>query len=107
MFLEKIKHACNITAKSECGRFPLYSFIKTQVLLYFSRINCHEKNSLVNKAFKVNKSMSETWITWYTFAKHFLKEFDIDEEEHGDCVNLVNLQRVHLTFKHIVKEKYH
>ena len=79
------KTSCNISAKSELGRFPLDSFIKTQVLLYFCRINCHEINPLVKEAFAVNKSMSEDGIyTWYTFAKHIFKEFNIDEEQYVD-----------------------
>jgi hypothetical protein len=32
------KTSCNISAKSELGRLPLDSFIKTQVMLYYSRI---------------------------------------------------------------------
>ena len=30
--------SCNISAKSELGRLPLDSFIKTQFMLYYSRI---------------------------------------------------------------------
>ena len=92
LFLELKKTSCNIAAKSELGRFPLDSFIKTQVLLKFCRINCHEINPLVKEAFAVNKSMSEDGIyTWYTFAKHIFKEFNIDEEEYMlILINLLN-----------------
>jgi hypothetical protein len=44
----------NIAAKSELGRLPLDTFIKTQVILYFIRINCKEINPLVQEAFKLN-----------------------------------------------------
>ena len=32
------KIACNISAKSELGRFPITDYIKTQAILYFSRL---------------------------------------------------------------------
>jgi hypothetical protein len=47
------KTSSNITAKSELGRLPLDTFIKTQVILYFSRINCKEINPFVQEAFKL------------------------------------------------------
>jgi hypothetical protein len=49
------KTSGNICAKSELGRLPLDTFIKTKVILYFSRINCKEINRLVQEAFKLNK----------------------------------------------------
>ena len=59
----------NIATKSELGRLPLDTFIKTQVILYFSRINCKEINPLVQEAFKLNKTLSQDGIyTWYIFA---------------------------------------
>jgi hypothetical protein len=53
-------------------------FIKTQAILYFSRINCKEINPLVQEAFKLNKTLSQDGIyTWYNFAREILAEFDI------------------------------
>ena len=76
------KTSSNIPAKSELGRLPLDTFIKTQVILYFSRINCKERNPLVQGAFKLNKTLSQDGIyTWYTFAREILAEFDINEED--------------------------
>jgi sulfopyruvate decarboxylase TPP-binding subunit len=54
------KTSSNIAAKSELGRLPLDMFIKTQAILYFSRINCKEINPLVQEAFKLNKKMAYT-----------------------------------------------
>jgi CMP-2-keto-3-deoxyoctulosonic acid synthetase len=70
------KTSSNIAAKSELDRLPLDTFIKTQVILYFSRINCKEINPLAQKAFKLNKTLSQDGIyTWYTFAREILAEF--------------------------------
>jgi hypothetical protein len=76
------KTSSNIAAKSELGRLPLDTFIKTQVVLYFSRINCKEINLLVQEAFKLNKTLSQDVIyTWHTFVREILAEFDINEED--------------------------
>jgi hypothetical protein len=51
------------------GRQPLDSFIKTQVMLYYSRIQSDGINPLVKEAFNINKNISnENIYTWYTFA---------------------------------------
>ena len=49
--------ACNISAKSELGRFSIVSFIKTQALLYFCRLNTGDINPLLKEAFQLNKSL--------------------------------------------------
>ena len=49
------KTSCNISAKSELGRFSITSFIKTQVLMYFARINSNNINSLIKESLNVNK----------------------------------------------------
>jgi hypothetical protein len=80
--LEIKKTSSNIAATSELGRLPLDTFIKTQVILCFSRINCKEINPFVQEAFKLNKTLSQDGIhTWYTFAREILAEFDINEED--------------------------
>jgi len=43
------KTSCNISAKSELGRLPLDSFIKTQVMFYYSRIQLDVLNPLLRK----------------------------------------------------------
>ena len=43
------KTSCIISAKSEFGRLPLDSFIKTQVMLYYSRIQSDGINPLLRK----------------------------------------------------------
>ena len=45
------KSACNIAAKSELGRFPFDSFIKTQILMYFCRLNTDAINPLLKEAY--------------------------------------------------------
>ena len=63
------KTSCNVSAKFELGRLPLDSFIKTQVMLYYSRIQSDGINPLVKEAFNINKNISsENIYTWYTFA---------------------------------------
>jgi hypothetical protein len=59
------KTSCIISAKSEFGRLPLDSFIKTQVMLYYSRIQLDGINPLVKEAFNINKNISNENI--YTF----------------------------------------
>ena len=44
------KTSCNISAKSELCRLPLDSFIITQVMLYYSRIQLDGINPLVKEA---------------------------------------------------------
>ena len=43
------KTSCNISAKSELGRLPLDLFIKTQVMLHYSRIQSNGINPLLRK----------------------------------------------------------
>ena len=94
--------------KSELGQLPLDT--KTQVILYFSRINCKEINPLVQEAFKLNKTLSRDGIyTWYTFAREILAEFDINEEDlivldKPFKLNIKNA--IKNSTKRVVKEKY-
>jgi hypothetical protein len=53
------KTASNIASNSELSRFPLSSFIKTHVIVYFSRLNTNNINPLVAEALKVNKNVHE------------------------------------------------
>ena len=77
------KTACNISAKSELGRLPVTSYIKTQVLLYFSRLNSLNMNPLVVEASNINKKMHNEGIyTWYSFAKNIFEEFDLDNSDY-------------------------
>ena len=103
------KTSSNIPAKSELGRLPLDTFIKTQVILYFSRINCKERNPLVQEAFKLNKTLSQDGIyTWYTFAREILAEFEINEEDLFVLDKPFKLIKnpIKNSTKRVVKEKY-
>jgi hypothetical protein len=51
------KTACNISTLSELGRLPIASFIKTQVMMYFVRINTNNINPLIKESLNVNKSL--------------------------------------------------
>jgi hypothetical protein len=74
------KTSCNISAKSDLGRLPLDSFIKTQVMLYYSRIQSDGINPLVKEAFNINKNISnENIYTWYTFATEIFKEVELNK----------------------------
>ena len=67
-----------MAAKTELGRFPLDSFIKTQLMMYYSHIHSDKINPLIKEAFNLNKSMHDNGIfTWYTFAKEIFVEFEI------------------------------
>jgi hypothetical protein len=74
--------ACNLAATTELGRFPLDSFIKTQVMMYYSHIHSDKINPLINEACNLNESMHDNGIfTWYTFAKEIFAEFKIDKSD--------------------------
>jgi hypothetical protein len=47
------KIACNISAKSELGRFPIADYIKTQAILYFYRLQTDPINPLLKEAFSL------------------------------------------------------
>jgi hypothetical protein len=51
------KIACNISAKSELGRFPITDYIKTQAMLYFCRLQTDSINPLLKEAFSICKSV--------------------------------------------------
>ena len=52
--------SCNISAISELGRLPVTSFIKIQVMTYFTRINSLSVNpSISGDALNVNKKMRD------------------------------------------------
>ena len=83
------KTSCNISAKSELGRLPLDSFIKTQVMLYYSRIQSDGINPLVKEAFNINKNISnENIYTWYTFATEIFKEVELNKNNFEDFSKL-------------------
>ena len=99
------KTSCNISAKSELGRLPLDSFIKTQVMLYYSRIQSDGINPLVKEAFNINKNISnENIYTWYTFATEIFKEVDLNKNNFEDfnkpfLLVKQSLSRIHLKIR--------
>ena len=79
------KTACNIAAKLELGRFPLASFIKTQAMLYFCRLNSTGINPLLYEALQLNKTLDSQGIyTWYSFACNIFKEANLDISDFDD-----------------------
>jgi hypothetical protein len=70
------KTASNIAAKSALGRFPLDSFIKIQVMMYFNRINLNDINPLVKEAFNISKDLHDNGMySWYTEYVNFTRPF--------------------------------
>ena len=49
------KTASNFASKAELSRIPMESFIKTQVNIFYARINSQNINLLVKDAFTLNK----------------------------------------------------
>ena len=91
------KTSCNISAKSELGRLPLDSFIKTLVMLYYSRIQSDGINTLVKEAFNINKNISnENIYTWYTFATEIFIEVELNKEKLKFLTNPFYLSMIHL-----------
>jgi hypothetical protein len=103
------KTSCNISAKSELGRLPLDSFIKTQVMLYYSRIQSDGINPLVKETFNINKNISnENIYIWYTFATEIFKEVELNKNNFEDFNKpfLLVKDTFKNTFKKTIKEKY-
>ena len=79
------KTACNISTLSELGRLPIASFIKTQVMMYFVRINTNNINPLIKESLNIDKSLhDEGFYTWYTLALSIFQEFDLDAEDFSN-----------------------
>ena len=101
--------ASNIASNAELGCFPLSSFIKAQVMVYFSRLNMNNINPLVAEALKVNKNLHEEDIySWYTFANNIFKEFDLNIENYSNIDK--SFEKVKYSIKtqlrKVVTEKY-
>ena len=55
------------------------SFIKTQMSMYFCRLNTDNINPLLKEAYNVNKTLSDDRIhIWYTVAAKIFKQIDVD-----------------------------
>ena len=103
------KTACNFSAILELGRLPLSSFIKTQVMMYFTRLNTNKINPLVIESLKVNKILHNDGIyTWYTFASNIFKEFELDIENYKNFDKSFKQIKSSMKkqFNKVVKENY-
>jgi hypothetical protein len=103
------KTASNIAAKSALGRFPLDSFIKIQVMMYFTRINLSDIDPLVKEAFNINKDLHDNGMySWYTFATKNFEEFNFDFTEYENFNRPFNKIKNNLKkkFKEVVFENY-
>ena len=103
------KTASNIASHAEVGHFPLSSFITTQVMVYFSRLNTNNINPLVAESLKVNTNLHEEDIyAWYTFANNIFEEFDLNIENYSNINK--SFEKVKYSIKtqlgKIVTEKY-
>jgi hypothetical protein len=108
-FWDLTKTASNIASNAELCRFPLCSFIKTQVMVYFSRLNTNNINPLVAEALKVNTNLHEEDIySWYIFANNIFKEFDLNIENYSNIDK--SFEKVKYSLKtqlrKVVTEKY-
>ena len=104
------KTASNLASKAELGRIPLESFIKTQVNVYYIRINSHDINPLVNDALNLNKTLSEEgFYTWYSFATSIMKEFELEKSdfEHPNTLFKDVKYKVKRVSKTAIKQTYH
>ena len=73
------KIACNISGKSELGRFPIIDYIKTQAILYFCRLQTFPINPLLKEGFSICKSVDSDGIyTWYSFIGNIFEELDLE-----------------------------
>jgi dTDP-4-dehydrorhamnose reductase len=59
--------------------------MKTQVILYYSRIQSDGINPLVKEAFNIDTNISnENSYTWYTFATEIFKEVELNTNNFED-----------------------
>jgi hypothetical protein len=59
---------CNISAKSELGRFPITDYIKTQAILYFCWLQTDPINPLLLK----DESFSNVFLLYESFITFFI-----------------------------------
>ena len=85
------KGACNIAAKSELGRFPIDSFIKTQILMYLCRLHTDDINPLLNTRLN-NENI-------HTFALKIFDECEMDSGEYEILDRPFNKIKPSLKFK--------
>lgn len=98
------KTASNFAAKAELGRLPLESFIKTQVIAYYSRLNTLGINPLLKDAFNLTKKLSEERVyTWYSFASSIIDEVKLDKD-HIHYLDK-HFHEVKSTIKNICKKR--
>ena len=103
------KTACNISAKTELGRFSMASFIKPQVMLYFCRFHTNDINPLLKEAYELNKSLhNDGFHSWYTFALNIFKETGLNAKDFETCDKPYNKIKYSLKmkFKQISHEFY-
>ena len=94
------KIACNISDKSELGRFPKTDYIKTQAILYLCRLQTDPINPLLKEAFSLCKSVDSDGIyTWHSFMGNIFKELDLD------ITDFENFTRTFASIKHSRKKK--
>ena len=98
-----------LNLESELGRLPIASFIKTQVMMYFVRINPNNINPLIKESLNVNKSLhDEGFYTWYTLALNVFQEFDLDAEDFSNMDKCFHKIKVPFKkeFKKVVHNNY-
>ena len=102
------KTASNIASKSELGRLPLSSFIKTQTLMYYFRIALNDINPFVKEALIINKNLhSRGKYSWYTFIKNIADELDIDISHIQEDKSFKKIKHSLKTkLKHDITKKY-
>ena len=69
------KKASNLTVRLELGRLPVENFIKSQTLLYFTRLYTTKLNPLLKEPFLLCQNLDSQGIyTWFSYAKSIIDE---------------------------------
>ena len=83
------KTSTNVIVREEMGILPIETYIVSQTLIYFSRLNNENLNPLLHEAYELTKLLDVDGIySWYTYAKNISSELDIDIELIHDCKDL-------------------
>lgn len=101
------KTATNLAVRAEIGMLPLETFIMTQTILYFLRLNNDSLNPLLKEAYDLTKSLDKDGIySWYTYAKNISEESKIDLELINNCKTIKQVKNIKPVIKKSVINYY-
>lgn len=97
----------NLVVREELKILPVESFIKTQTIIYLSRLNNDKINPILKEAFLLTKKLdNEGTYSWYTYATNVVKETKNDLNQILNCKNITETNRLKDKINLSVKQYY-